>query len=47
MTGTGKTTLIDSFINYILGVEFYDKFRYNLIDERNIRNDPKRMSYMS
>ncbi len=33
MTGTGKTTLIDSMINYLMGIEFYDKFRYKLIDE--------------
>lgn len=37
MTGTGKTTLIDSLINFLLEVEFYDQFRYKLIDERNIR----------
>ena len=36
MTGSGKTTLIDSLVNYCLGVEFYDKFRYKLIDERKI-----------
>jgi len=36
MTGTGKTTLIDSLINYLLGVEFYDLFRYKLIDEREL-----------
>ena len=34
-TGAGKTTLIDSLINFLLGVEFYDNFRYKLIDERN------------
>jgi GTPase SAR1 family protein len=33
-TGAGKTTLIDSLVNYLLGVEFYDNFRYKLIDER-------------
>ena len=35
-TGAGKTTYIDSFINYLLGVDFYDKFRYKLVDERDL-----------
>ena len=37
MTGAGKTTMIDSLINFLLGVNFYDKFRYKLIDEREIQ----------
>ena len=35
-TGAGKTTFIDSFINYMLGIEFYDNFRYKLVDEREL-----------
>ena len=35
-TGCGKTTLVDSFLNYILGVDFFDKFRYKLVDERDL-----------
>ena len=27
-TGTGKTTLLNSYVNYLLGVEKEDKFRY-------------------
>lgn len=33
-SGAGKTTLIDSMTNFLLGIEFYDKFRYKLIDEQ-------------
>ncbi|XP_078251936.1 uncharacterized protein LOC144591790, partial [Rhinoraja longicauda] len=33
-TGTGKTSLINGMINYILGVEWGDNFRYKLIQEQ-------------
>ncbi|XP_067249250.1 uncharacterized protein [Chanodichthys erythropterus] len=32
-TGSGKTTLINSMINYILGVQWKEDFRFVLIDE--------------
>lgn len=31
-TGTGKSTLVDGFVNYILGVNWNDPFRYTVID---------------
>ncbi|XP_062910819.1 uncharacterized protein LOC134349826 isoform X2 [Mobula hypostoma] len=37
-TGSGKTTLINGMINYILGVEWGDNFRYMLIQEETGRS---------
>ena len=34
-TGAGKTALINGMVNYILGVEWADKFRYKLVVEDN------------
>ena len=31
-TGSGKSTLIDGFFNYALGVGFEDDFRFSIID---------------
>ena len=32
-TGTGKTTLLNCYLNYLLGIEISDKFRYKIIYE--------------
>ena len=31
--GSGKTTLINSFVNYLLGVQFGDNFRYKMFND--------------
>ncbi|KAK3090164.1 hypothetical protein FSP39_009640, partial [Pinctada imbricata] len=31
-TGTGKSTLVDGLVNYVLGVNWDDSFRYTLVD---------------
>jgi len=36
VTGAGKTTLINAFINFLMGVGYKTKFRYKLIDESEI-----------
>ena len=35
-SGAGKTTFVDSFVNHVLGIEMQDKFRYRLVDEKQI-----------
>ncbi len=32
-TGTGKTTLLDAFVNYLAGMEYTDTWRWKLVDE--------------
>uniref|UniRef100_A0A7N6B5I6 AIG1-type G domain-containing protein n=1 Tax=Anabas testudineus TaxID=64144 RepID=A0A7N6B5I6_ANATE len=37
-TGAGKSTLINGIINYIVGVEWKDDFRFKLVDEVQLRS---------
>lgn len=30
-TGSGKSTLVDGFVNYLLGVNFDDPFRFTVL----------------
>lgn len=32
-TGSGKSTLIDGIVNYVIGVSFDDPFRFTLVKE--------------
>lgn len=41
-TGSGKSTLVDGFVNYVMGVSFDDTFRFTLVqleeEERKTHN---------
>jgi len=37
-TGTGKTTLLDAFVNYLANMSFHDKWRWKLADESSERH---------
>ncbi|KAM9321733.1 uncharacterized protein KZ484_021924 [Pholidichthys leucotaenia] len=37
-TGSGKSAVINGMINYIVGVEFKDSFRFKLVDEAQSQN---------
>ena len=38
-TGSGKTTFINSFINYLHNIKIYDDFRLRVIDEKDRQED--------
>lgn len=41
-TGSGKSTLVDGIVNYVLGVRFNDPFRFTLVqleeEENKVHN---------
>ena len=41
ITGSGKSTFLDSLCNYLFGIEFYDDFRYKLVKEKDIECESK------
>ena len=43
--GNGKTTLINSFVNYLLGVQFGDNFRYKIINDQKSNSLSKSQVY--
>lgn len=42
-TGTGKTTLLDAFVNKIAEIQYTDNWRYQLVDESAL-NSPSGQS---
>ena len=36
-TGSGKSTLINAMVNYIIGVEWEDNFRFQMVDDQRER----------
>lgn len=46
-TDSGKTTLLDAFVNYLAGMNFDDQWRYKLVDENDIRDVPPGYSQKS
>ena len=46
-TGSGKTTLINSMINYVFGVEYEDEFRFKLVTQDDEENQSQAYSQTS
>jgi len=44
-TGSGKTTLINAMVNYILGVEWNDPFRFIMISEKETSSIPNSQAH--
>ena len=53
MTGSGKTLMMNAFVNYLYGVDFHDSFRFQLVEksqekrERDFGSDSEAMSMTS
>ncbi|XP_073786283.1 uncharacterized protein isoform X2 [Danio rerio] len=45
-TGAGKTTLVNVLVNYILGVEWEDSYRFKLINEVTNRSQAESQTYI-
>ena len=43
-TGVGKTTLLNAYVNFLLGVKQTDTFRYIIIDEKALMKDKKKVT---
>lgn len=49
-TGSGKSTLVDGIVNYIMGVSFDDPFRFTMVtleDEEKKANNQVYSTYQS
>lgn len=48
-TGSGKSTLVDGFVNYITGVSFEDPFRFTAvsIEKDEMKTDNQVLTYKS
>lgn len=38
-TGAGKTTMLNAMLNYCEGIKYNDTFRYELVNERQLKLD--------
>ena len=37
-TGSGKTTLIDAFVNYLASMNYEEKWRYKIFNENHLKD---------
>lgn len=41
-TGVGKTTLLNAYVNFLLGTKYTDTFRYIIIDEQTLMKNKEK-----